>query len=148
MPQVKSETIVNAPLEKVYAIAKDPERFPELMEDVESVKILEREENAQVVEWVGIVPQFHRRVHWIERDEWDDSDHTCRFIMTEGDFDKYEGTWAFERTSGSTLMKLSFNYEFNIPLIGPLIQKVVLNAVQGNADGMLAGIKAAAEHDE
>ena len=42
MPYVESRIAVAAPARTVYELAKDQERFPEFMPDVETVKVLER----------------------------------------------------------------------------------------------------------
>ena len=41
MPHIENEVLVNAPLEKVYALAKDVETFPQFMPDVESIHVAE-----------------------------------------------------------------------------------------------------------
>ncbi len=79
MPQIQTDILIPAPLETVYPIAKDIERFPEFFPDVESVTILERTETGFISEWVGIVEKLNRKLKWRELDEWDDAAHTCRF---------------------------------------------------------------------
>ena len=76
------------------------------MADVESVEILEQTPERQVSRWASIIKEFGRRINWVEEDHWDDEGKTCRWQQTEGDFDKYEGTWEFESADGGTLAKL------------------------------------------
>lgn len=145
MPTVKSQIAVNAPVETVYAIARDIEKFPEFMEDVVSVEILEQSPEKQVSRWGSIIKEFNRTIKWTEVDYWDDEARTCRWEQTEGDFTSYAGTWAFESEGAATVAKLSIDYEYNVPLIGALIQGIVLKKMQANVESMLAAIKARAE---
>jgi uncharacterized membrane protein len=40
MARVELEVVIHAPLETVYAVARDVEAFPQFMPDVKSVRIL------------------------------------------------------------------------------------------------------------
>jgi ribosome-associated toxin RatA of RatAB toxin-antitoxin module len=145
VPIIESDIVINAPLDEVYALAKDVERFPDIMPDVESVTVLFRDGNRTVTEWVGVIRQFARKVKWTEEDEWDDANHRCVFRMTQGDFSKYEGTWDFVAQGDATKMVLVLDYEFDVPLIGPIIKGVVHKLVRANCDSMVTALKKAAE---
>lgn len=146
MPTVNSEIAVNAPVETVYAIARNIERFPEFMDDVQSVKILEQTPERQVSEWSSIIKEFNRTIRWTEVDYWDDEALTCRWEQLEGDFSKYEGTWEFVAgEDGGTVARLSIDYEYNVPLIGRLIQSIIRKKMQDNVEAMLQAIKLEAE---
>ncbi len=145
MATVESSIRIQAPVEIVYEIARDIESFPEFMDDVEEVEILERNENRQVSRWVGRIEEFNRNIEWVEEDYWDPEERSCRFFMTEGDFTSYEGTWTFEEDDGGTLAKLTVDYEYNVPLIGALIKKLLHKKVQQNCDNMLEAIRRRAE---
>jgi len=147
MPTVTAEVVVKAPLEKVYALAKDIERFPEFMEDVEQVEILEQTSERQVSRWVGVVKELGRKIRWTEEDFWDDDGHVCRFRQIEGDFTSYEGVWSFEESAGGTLVKLEVTYEYRVPLVGALIQNLLKRKVQQNCQSMLDALKRKAEED-
>ncbi|MFP3903789.1 MAG: SRPBCC family protein, partial [Armatimonadota bacterium] len=60
MPTVESTVTIDAPLDDVYALARDIEAFPEFMDDVEEVEILEKTPDRQVSRWVGVVKEFNR----------------------------------------------------------------------------------------
>jgi len=147
MATVQSMIVVAAPVERVYAIARNVEQFPEFMDDVESVEILEEEGARRVSRWVGLIEEFNRTLEWTEEDFWDDEQYTCRFQMIEGDFTEYGGTWTFEEDEAGTMAKLTVDYEYAVPLIGPLIKKLLHRKVQANCDNMLAAIKEQAEKD-
>jgi coenzyme Q-binding protein COQ10 len=147
MATVESTIVIAAPLQRVYTIARDIERFPEFMDDVRSVEILEQDAERLVSHWVGEIEEFNRTLQWTEVDYWNDEEHSCRFEMTEGDFTAYGGTWTFEEDEGGTVAKLTVDYEYAVPLIGPLIKKLLHRKVQQNCDNMLAAIKREAEKD-
>jgi ribosome-associated toxin RatA of RatAB toxin-antitoxin module len=141
MPTITSTITVNADVEKVYALAKDVEHFPDFMDDVEKVTVVERDGNRTVTDWVGKIRQFNRTVKWTEEDLWDDAAKTCAFEQLKGDFSLYRGTWKFEPSNGGTRMTLVLEYEFDVPLIGPIIKGVVQKLVQANSDQMLQALK-------
>src|SRR5947207_6236705 len=128
MPRVENEIVINAGVETVYRTAKDVERFPEFMPDVKSLRVLERSEEGRhtVVEWVGLIPEFKLTVKWVEEDHWDDAAHTCDFQLVSGDFKSYSGRWQFVPAPGGTRFLSVVEYEYDIPLIGPMIKGLIL----------------------
>ena len=145
MPTVESEVVVAAPLAQVYALARDIERFPEFMEDVVEVKILEQTPERQVSRWVGSIKEMHRTITWTEEDFWNEAEHVCDFRQTEGDFTDYRGRWEFLPEGEGTRAKLRVEYEYKVPLVGALIQNLLRKKMQANCDAMLAALKAEAE---
>lgn len=146
MPRIEVDIFIQAPLERVYAIAKEVEAFPQFMPDI-TVRVLERSEdgNHTLTEWVGYAPQIRLKVKWTEEDLWDDATHTCRFRQLQGDYEKMEGEWRFVAENGGTRFLSVLEYELNIPLLGPLVQKVVHHQVRQSLQGILEGIKKRAE---
>lgn len=145
MPTVETSVWVDAPLGHTYAIAKDNESFPEFMEDVKSLTIVERSAERTVSDWVGVVPTFGLKVRWRQEDVWDDAANTCRFRQVEGDYDKLEGSWIFRDENGGTRFESTLEYDYVVPGLGPLVKKVVHGIVVKNMDGVLGAIKARAE---
>ena len=143
MDKIEVETTIAADPEAVYAVAKDVEKFPEFMPDVERVTVLERSEGRVVSEWVGIVREFSRKVTWVEEDRWDDAARRCDFAALRGDWDTYRGAWTFEPADeGATRVRLSLEFELNVPLIGPLIKALLARLVRKNCEQMLEGLRA------
>ncbi|MBV9851764.1 MAG: SRPBCC family protein [Armatimonadetes bacterium] len=148
MPHIENEVLVNAPLEKVYALAKDVESFPQFMPDVESIHIAERSADGQrtVTDWVGVASDFKLKVRWTEEDLWDDAAHTCRFSQVKGDYQQYGGTWTFtQEAGGRTRFASAIDYELDIPLIGPLLKSLVAKLMRENTQRILDAIKRRAE---
>ncbi len=148
MPHIDNEVVVSAPLDKVYALAKDVESFPDFMPDVESVVVAERSPDGQrtVTDWVGVASDFKLKVRWTEEDVWDDGAHTCRFHQTKGDYTAYGGLWTFsDEGDGQTRFASSIDYELEVPLIGPLLKRVVARLMQSNTQKILDAVKVRAE---
>jgi ribosome-associated toxin RatA of RatAB toxin-antitoxin module len=145
MPTVESSTWIDAPIAKVYEIAKDNESFPEFMKDVKSLELVERDGNRVVCDWVGVVPQFLIKVRWRQEDVWDDEKRVCHFRQVQGDYDKMEGHWKFVEENGGTRFDSFLEYEYHVPTLGPLVKKVIHGIVVKNLDNVLAAIKERAE---
>lgn len=146
MPNVDTTVWINAPLAKVYEIAKDNRSFPEYMKDVQSINIIEQGSDGRVVsDWVGIISMFNVKVRWQQEDLWDDVAHTCRFRQLKGDYDMMEGVWTFLEEDGGTRLNINMEYEYNIPTLGPLVKKVVLHLVIKNLESFNDALKARAE---
>ena len=148
MPHVESSTIINAPRDRVLAIARDVELFPEYMADLHSLKVNERSEDGlrTTTAWVGIVPKFGVKVRWTEEDTWNLADGTCRFHQIEGDYDQFEGIWTFTALEdGRTRFDSVLDYRLEIPLVGAVIKSILQKTVQNNLDSTLRAIKERSE---
>ncbi len=146
MPHIDASIVVDAPVDKVFALARDIERYPEFMPDVKSIRITERSGKTQISEWVGLVSQFRIEMKWTEEDIWDEETHTCTWRQTKGDFQQYDGTWTFTPTpDGGTEMKMAIDYRYEVPLIGPMLKALVQKLMVQNANDILAALKKQAE---
>ncbi len=143
MPEVQSSIEIDGPIEKVYALAKNIEAFPEFMPDLKSVKVLERSDdgNRIVSEWVGIVKEFKTTLKWVEEDIWDESARTCQFSLVKGDYSKYSGVWTFTDLGGRTRFDSTIFVEYDVPLVGALIKGLIAKKMKDNVEDMLAAVK-------
>lgn len=143
MPRVESCVVINGDLEKVYSLAKNVESFPQFMEDVKSVTILEKspDGNSFQTEFVGIVKEFKTTMKWVEQDVWDPVARTCTFNLVRGDFKSYSGLWTFEPADGGTKFTSVIDFEYDIPMIGPLIKSLIAKKMKQNVENMLEAIK-------
>ncbi len=147
MPTIESALHINHDPQQLFGLARDRvERLPEFSEEIESVTILEREGPRSVSRWVAKIKEFNRTVEWTEEDEWDESTRVCTFRQREGDFTRYEGVWRFEAAAGGGAdVSIVLDYEYNVPLIGALIQGLLKRKVQENCDGTLKALEGLAE---
>jgi len=143
MPYVESRIAIAASARVVYELAKDQERFPEFMPDVETVKVLERYPDRVISRWKTLVEEAP--IEWTEEDRFDDGALRIDYALLEGDLDTFQGAWTFEERDGLTHVLLTVEYDFGVPtlaeLIGPTLQKKVLE----NSEMMLNALKRQAE---
>jgi uncharacterized membrane protein len=71
VPFVEATIVVDAPARDVYELAKDQERFPEFMPDVELVTVLETHGARVISRWKTLVEEAP--IEWIEEDVFDDA---------------------------------------------------------------------------
>ncbi|MHB1000428.1 MAG: type II toxin-antitoxin system RatA family toxin [Armatimonadota bacterium] len=149
MPRVESSVFIKGNIDKVFNLAKDVESFPQFMEDVKSVTILEKspDGNRTVTEFVGIVKEFKTTMKWVEEDIWDEQAKTCKFNLVRGDFKTYSGLWTFEEVDGGTQYTSVIDFEYDIPMIGPLIKNLIAKKMKQNVDNMLNAIKLKVEQE-
>lgn len=147
MPKVESSIVINSELDKVFALAKDIESFPQFMDDVKSLTVVERsaDGNRTVSEWVGIIKDFKMTMKWTEEDIWDEVAKTCTFKLIKGDMKTYSGLWTFEPVDGCTKFSSVIEYEYDVPLIGAMIKALIAKIMKQNVDNLLQAIKERAE---
>ena len=147
MPRIEQTLTIDAPIDRVYEIARDVESFPEFMEDLQSLTVKERsgDGNRTVTEWVGLIREFKMTVKWTQEDIWNPAAHRDDFRMLKGDMDSMSGYWQFTAEDGGTRFDSVVEYEYNVPLIGPMIKALIRKKMEQNLDAQMRAIKARAE---
>ncbi len=143
MPYVETQIAIAAPARVVYELAKDQERFPDFMPDVETVRVLERHSDRVLSRWKTLVEEAP--IEWTEEDVFDDEALRIDYKLLEGDLDKFEGAWTFEERDGLTHVVLGVDYDFGVPTLAELIGPTLQKKVRENSEMMLAALKAEAE---
>jgi ribosome-associated toxin RatA of RatAB toxin-antitoxin module len=143
MAYVESSIEIDAPAALVYALAKEQERFPEFMPDVESIVVLERHPEYVVTRWKTLVEDAP--IEWTEEDRFDDDALRIDYALTEGDLDRFEGSWTFVAGGGVTRVVLTVDYDFGVPTLAELIGPTLQKKVRENSEMMLAALKREAE---
>ncbi len=143
MPYVETKIVIAAPARDVYELAKEQERFPAYMPDVESVTILERGAGRVVSRWKTLVEEAP--IEWTEEDRFDDAALRIEYKLIEGDLDTFEGVWTFENVDGATSVVLGVEYDFGVPTLAELIGPTLQRKVRENSEMMLAALKREAE---
>ena len=143
MPYVETSIVIEAPASRVYELAKEQERFPQFMPDVESVSVLERHPTHIITRWKTLVEEAP--IEWTEEDRFNDEELRIDYKLLEGDLDKFEGAWTFSENGGSTHVRLGVDYDFGVPTLAELIGPTLQKKVQENSEMMLAALKREAE---
>jgi ribosome-associated toxin RatA of RatAB toxin-antitoxin module len=139
MPYVESEIFIKGDPKEVYRIAKDMEKFPEYMKDVEEVNVLERNTSWTITEWVTNIDGTP--IIWTEEDQFDDENLGITYRMIEGDLDKFEGEWKFMPKDGGCKVVLGVDYDFGMPSLTELIGPTLKEKIKENSEMMLEGMR-------
>jgi coenzyme Q-binding protein COQ10 len=143
MPYVETAIAIAAPARVVYELAKDQERFPDFMPDVETVTVVERRPGGAISRWKTLVEEAP--IEWTEEDVFDDAALRIDYKLLEGDLDKFEGSWTFDERDGVTHVLLGVDYDFGVPTLAELIGPTLQKKVRENSEMMLAALKRYAE---
>ncbi len=143
MPFIEIGIVVEAAARDVYEIAKEQERFPQFMPDVESVRVLARHPDHIVTRWKTLVEDAP--IEWTEEDRFDDVAIRIDYKLIEGDLDTFQGAWTFEERDGRTHVTLGVEYDFGVPTLAELIGPTLAKKVRENSEMMLAALKGEAE---
>jgi len=147
MGHISVSKIMSAPADRVYARAKDVERFPEVVPDLTEVKVVSRDGASVVSTWrssVSIAGLINRALYWKEEDIWNDDDHSCVFTLIEGDMKKYDGKWTFEPLPDDperTVVDLAIDFELGMSMLGQLVIKLIDKLMKENCQALLDGLE-------
>lgn len=139
MPYIESTIIVPGSVQQAYAIAKDMERYPEFMENVQLVKVVEREAERTLTQWITNVDG--RKIRWVEQDLFFEAEQRIEYKLLSGDLKKFEGEWRFDPLAEGTKITLTVDFEFGIPMIAGLLNPILKQKTKANCQAMLEGIK-------
>ncbi len=139
MPYVEVTLPVQCPREEIYPILKKMEQYPDFMEDLVSVTVIERNGNTTVTKWVSNVDG--RIIKWTELDTFDDENLHIAYSQIEGDLKKMQGEWILTPIPEGTEIKLTVDFEFGIPMIAGLLNPILKKKVRLNSETMLKAIK-------
>ncbi len=101
--------------------------------------------NRTVTDWVGLIREFKMTVKWTQEDLWNPETHRDEFRMLKGDMDHMSGYWQFTPEGGGTRFESVVDYEYNVPLIGPMIKALIKKKMIENLDAQMRAIKSRAE---
>ena len=145
MPFVETKTVINGNIDDIYNIVKNMEAYPSFMNDLESVKILEKGADYTISHWISNVDG--RRIVWTEKDNFYDAEKRITYKQTEGDLKKMEGEWRLTNSNEGVEVLLSVDFEFGIPMIAGLLNPILKRKVRENSENMLAAVKAKIENN-
>tara|TARA_B100000029_G_scaffold449372_1_gene472478 strand:+ start:391 stop:861 length:471 start_codon:yes stop_codon:yes gene_type:complete len=154
MDTVKVSKFVNCNSSKALDLAMNPELIAEEMPGIKSVKILKKEKidgcSVQTVSWDGILEAgpIKKDLSWIEEDVWNLDSRTCHFSQIEGSFKIYKGSWTFENSEKGCESSITLEYDAGVPLVGPLIDKLIKKVVIENLEALLNALAQVAERNE
>ncbi len=146
MPYVEVEEFIRAGREAIYPILKDMEKYPQFMNDLVSVEVIERKENMTITKWESNVDG--RTIKWTEQDVFDDENMHITYNQIDGDLKRFQGEWILTPVNDGTQIKLTVDFEFGIPMIAGLLNPILKKKVRENSQNMLAAVKDRVQNGE
>ena len=132
-----SETItIGAPLERVWAIASDIERYPEWAHDVTSVSVRSRDDQGRPAEVEFRASALGRSTHYVLAYDYSGAPGRLSWTMVSGDIQRsIDGAYVLTDLDGA---RTEVRYELAIDLAVPLpgfvkrrAERRILDAVRG-----------------
>lgn len=139
MPCVEAALLMKGNCEKVYAFIKDMEQYPRFMENLISVKVLERTPNTTITEWKSKVDGLE--INWKELDCFDPDNFHIAYQQLEGDLKRFDGEWSLFQENEYVNVKLIVNFDFGIPMLAAMMNPILKRKIYHNSMEMLSGIK-------
>ncbi len=148
-------TTIRAPLERVFRLARDVERWPEILPHYRWVRMLERRADGGRVEmaaWRPFGPAPLRYPTWWVSEMWiepDGGQPVIRYRHIDGITTGMDVRWQLTTTAGGDVaVEIAHHWSGPAwPLVGGLVANLVIGPVfvHGIASRTLAGIRARAE---
>jgi len=142
MPHVEVELTIDAPPKAVWATVIDIESYPEAMEDVRSVGIVEEtgpgtRTTAWSVRLKGSV------LEWTEEERLDHDAMRVDFQQVSGDLANFCGYWKVRSADDgrSSIVTLNVDFDIGIPLLADMLNPVASAALRENSQQMLAALE-------
>lgn len=145
---VENSMEMNAPLEQVYALAKDVYSCPEeFLPGVKSIRVVERSADGKriVSEWESMVKEFRALVRWTVEDIWDDNAHAYKSSLIKSNYYTYSGHCTFTDLGSGTRVESKIEVDCDLPRVGAHIKRFIANKIHQNINHMFTAIKARVE---
>ncbi|CAN5867365.1 SRPBCC family protein [soil metagenome] len=135
MAETASQTItIEAPVERVWDIASDVERYPEWARDVKDVVVRSRDEEGRPQEVEFRASAVGRSTHYTLRYDYADAPSVLAWSMVRGDIQRaIDGSYHFDHADGSTQVRYDLSIELVVPLPGFVKRRAevrILNTVR------------------
>lgn len=141
MPIVSRTEIFNVEQEKLYDLLIRYEDYPEFMDGVSGVEVLERDENGARVEYsLNIIKKFRYILNLQQT-----RPTKISWSFESGDiFKKNEGSWALKNLSGG---RTEVTYTLDVDIKGLVPKTVVKMLTQSNLPSMLKAVEQRAQDE-
>ncbi|MDH6115199.1 ribosome-associated toxin RatA of RatAB toxin-antitoxin module [Kitasatospora sp. MAP12-15] len=141
MPRVEVDLSIAVPPEEAWAAVVDVLKYPDCMESVDSVEIVDQPDDthrttAWAVRLKGSVLQ------WTETELIDHAARRFDFEQVSGDLGEFVGHWAVRPGPGSgSTVSLHVDFDIGIPLLAEMLNPVAADALRESAAQMLAALE-------
>lgn len=141
MPEVELALDIDAPAERVWEAVRDIESYPESMENVRSVRIIDAPSAAEQRSAWSIILKGSV-LEWEEHDAIDSQKMSMHFHQLSGDLSAFDGHWQVShRGTGLATAQFSVSFEIGIPLLAEMLNPVATRSLRENCIEMLKGVE-------
>ena len=138
--RTENETVINAPLDKVWKITNDVEKWPDLFTEYATAEILEREGNTVRFRLTMHPDKDGKIWSWVSERTTDPASHTVKAHRVEtGPFDFMNIWWYYEEVPGGT--KMRWVQEFHMKPTAPVDDDWMENNINTNTKTQMSIIK-------
>jgi ribosome-associated toxin RatA of RatAB toxin-antitoxin module len=140
VPEVGLELEIDADVDRVWAVVTDIERYPDSMDTVRWVKIVDGSDPlARRSAWSVLLKGSI--LEWEEVERVDPDRKVMEFHQVSGDMETFDGCWTvIPAGPGRTLVTLRVEFEIGIPLLAEMLNPVAQRSLRDNCREMLLGI--------
>jgi ribosome-associated toxin RatA of RatAB toxin-antitoxin module len=141
MPEVAFELDIQAPAARVWEVVTAIERYPDSMDSVRWVKIIDGTDPlARRSGWSVLLKGSI--LEWEEVEKLDPDNLVMAFHQVAGDMETFDGAWRVTPIDEArTNVKLDLAFEIGIPLLADMLNPVAERSLRANSREMLLGIE-------
>ena len=126
---------------EMYELLSETERFPQLTDAIESLRIERGTDTTAVSTWRV---RFRNGIlQWTEADVYDPELRTIAFDQVDGDFDSFRGTWSVEPGEHGCVVRFIAEFDFGMPTLAPMVDPIAEAALCENVAQIVSGLAAA-----
>jgi coenzyme Q-binding protein COQ10 len=139
MPIVHVVEVIEAPFQEIWDAVCDIERYPEFMDVVREMKVLDHGPDWAISSWS--VQLKGSVLNWEEKELRDLEKRRVSYEQREGDLEQFSGYWQFEIIGPETTRaELYVDFEIGIPMLREMLDPVATKAIEDNSRRMLRAL--------
>lgn len=141
MPRVEVDLRIAVPPEQAWAAVVDVQGYPDCMESVDSVEIVDqRDDEHRTTAWS--VRLKGSVLQWTETELIDHRARRFDFEQVSGDLGEFVGHWAVRpEPDGGSTVSLHVDFDIGIPLLAQMLNPVAADALRESAVQMLSALE-------
>ena len=115
--QTTQQMRIDAPLEVIWSVLTDFERYPEWARDLKEAAVLERDDEGRAIAVRFRAAAMGRSTSYVLRYEWDDAPARLPWELIEGDIMRVlDGAYEFAERDGGTDITYHLRVDLAVPL--------------------------------
>jgi ribosome-associated toxin RatA of RatAB toxin-antitoxin module len=137
--ETESSIVIQAPLERIFAVTSDLERWPAVLPHYRHVRFLERREDGGVISMAamrGILP-----ISWVSDLRVDPVAREVHFFHLKKWTKGMKVVWTYTPQEDGVLVKITHDLRFRVPALAWLFEPIIGNFIHAVAGRTLATFK-------